>query len=219
MGKVPAIRHGDTVVTECAAICAYLADAFPAMLMARDPTARAILMIVSAPVYMAAILGGPNSRAHLATNAAPRLARLCRRVGGRPWRMGDFTEGELAAMSWACELMGLAETAARFGDRVLWLNFEAFLDDPSVGLAAALTRLHGHTDQGDVAAMLRSPDLGRYSKAPEHPFDADQRRRILVQARIEHGREIERGLAWLERAGAAHPAIAAAGMAGAAHLA
>lgn len=29
MGKVPTIRHGDTVVTECAAICAYLADAFP----------------------------------------------------------------------------------------------------------------------------------------------------------------------------------------------
>ncbi len=29
MGKVPALRHGTTVVTECAAICAYLADAFP----------------------------------------------------------------------------------------------------------------------------------------------------------------------------------------------
>ena len=29
MGKVPAIRHGEHVVTECAAICAYLADAFP----------------------------------------------------------------------------------------------------------------------------------------------------------------------------------------------
>lgn len=29
MGKVPAIKHGDQVVTECAAICAYLADAFP----------------------------------------------------------------------------------------------------------------------------------------------------------------------------------------------
>jgi glutathione S-transferase len=29
MGKVPTIKHGDTVVTECAAICAYLADAFP----------------------------------------------------------------------------------------------------------------------------------------------------------------------------------------------
>jgi glutathione S-transferase len=29
MGKVPAIRHKGQVVTECAAICAYLADAFP----------------------------------------------------------------------------------------------------------------------------------------------------------------------------------------------
>ncbi len=29
MGKVPALRHGETLVTECAAICAYLADAFP----------------------------------------------------------------------------------------------------------------------------------------------------------------------------------------------
>ena len=29
MGKVPVIRHDDTVVSEAAAICAYLADAFP----------------------------------------------------------------------------------------------------------------------------------------------------------------------------------------------
>ena len=29
MGKVPAIKHRDRVVTECAAICAYLADVFP----------------------------------------------------------------------------------------------------------------------------------------------------------------------------------------------
>src|SRR6266700_7529581 len=29
MGKVPALKHGDTVITEAAAICAYLADEFP----------------------------------------------------------------------------------------------------------------------------------------------------------------------------------------------
>ena len=29
LGKVPAIKHRDHVVTECAAICAYLADVFP----------------------------------------------------------------------------------------------------------------------------------------------------------------------------------------------
>lgn len=29
MGKLPSIKHGEHVVTECAAICAYLADVFP----------------------------------------------------------------------------------------------------------------------------------------------------------------------------------------------
>jgi glutathione S-transferase len=38
MGKVPALRHGDTVVTEGAAICAYLADAFPQAGLAPAPT-------------------------------------------------------------------------------------------------------------------------------------------------------------------------------------
>ncbi|HWA45827.1 MAG TPA: glutathione S-transferase family protein [Hypericibacter adhaerens] len=40
MGKVPAIRHGDTIVTECAAICAYLADAFPQAGLAPPPGDR-----------------------------------------------------------------------------------------------------------------------------------------------------------------------------------
>ncbi len=40
MGKVPAIRHGDVVVTECAAICAYLADAFPDAGLAPPPAER-----------------------------------------------------------------------------------------------------------------------------------------------------------------------------------
>jgi glutathione S-transferase len=38
MGKVPAIRHGDTVVTETAAIVAYLADMFPEAGLAPPPT-------------------------------------------------------------------------------------------------------------------------------------------------------------------------------------
>jgi glutathione S-transferase len=40
MGKVPAIRHGEVVVTEGAAICAYLADAFPQANLAPPPGSR-----------------------------------------------------------------------------------------------------------------------------------------------------------------------------------
>lgn len=40
MGKVPALRHGDEIVTEAAAICAYLADVFPAAGLAPPPGSR-----------------------------------------------------------------------------------------------------------------------------------------------------------------------------------
>jgi glutathione S-transferase len=40
MGKVPALRHGDVAVTETAAICAYLADAFPRAKLAPPPGHR-----------------------------------------------------------------------------------------------------------------------------------------------------------------------------------
>jgi glutathione S-transferase len=40
MGKVPAIKHGETVVTEGAAICAYLADVFADKGLAPPPTSR-----------------------------------------------------------------------------------------------------------------------------------------------------------------------------------
>ena len=41
MGKIPAIRHGEAVVTEAAAICAYLADAFPEAGLAPPPGDKA----------------------------------------------------------------------------------------------------------------------------------------------------------------------------------
>jgi glutathione S-transferase len=40
MGKVPTLRHGDAVVTECPAICCYLADAFPDAGLAPPPGDR-----------------------------------------------------------------------------------------------------------------------------------------------------------------------------------
>lgn len=46
MGKVPALRHGDAAVTEAAAICAYLADAFPQAKLAPPPGDR-----LRAPYY------------------------------------------------------------------------------------------------------------------------------------------------------------------------
>jgi glutathione S-transferase len=57
MGKVPAVVHDGKVVTECAAICAYLADAFPEARLAPDVADRADyyrwLFFTSGPVEQA----------------------------------------------------------------------------------------------------------------------------------------------------------------------
>ena len=58
MGKVPTLCHGETVVTECAAICAYLADAFPDAGLAPPPAARGayyrMLFFAAGPLEMGA---------------------------------------------------------------------------------------------------------------------------------------------------------------------
>jgi hypothetical protein len=179
-------------------------------LMGRSPSARAIAMFVAPQVYVAGMLAGPASRASLPVMAPARLARLHRRPGAALWRLDAVSEGELAAMAWTCEIMSLAAAAAAFGPRVKWIDFSTFLADPARGLAACLLHLHGRADEGAVAAMMASPHLRRYSKAPEHPFDRNLRRRVLEQAMIDHAGEIARAVAWLNAAGRAFPTVAAA---------
>ena len=67
MGKVPAIRHGDTIVTEAAAICAYLADVFPEAGLAPLPGSH-----LRGPYYRWLFFGaGPIEAAN--TNKALKL--------------------------------------------------------------------------------------------------------------------------------------------------
>jgi hypothetical protein len=49
--------------------------------------------------------------------------------------------------------------------------------------------------------------MRRYSKAPEHAYDAALRRAVLDEARALHGEEIRRGLSWLEDAAAEYSAV------------
>ncbi|MEO8813547.1 MAG: hypothetical protein ABI376_11625 [Caulobacteraceae bacterium] len=180
------------------------------VLMERSPTARALLMVTAPHIHIAGILGGHASRGEMAALAPARLARLNARLGGGAFALEAMSQGERAAMGWTSEIMALAAAANAFPGRVMWLNFERFLERPEPTLAAALGHLHGAADPAGVTAMARSPHMGRYAKAPEHAFDAAARAGVLGEARREHGGEIDRGIAWINAAATAHPAIAAA---------
>ena len=173
------------------------------------PQARALLMTTSPEVYLATLLSGPNSRVELGDAAPNRLARLQRRLGADPWPVGALSIGELAAMSWACEMSALDAAAARHPTRVRWIDFDAFLAAPADGLAGVLTFLGLDSGEDRVAAVLRSGYLERYSKAPEYAYGPQLRREVLAAGRTELGAEIAKGMRWLEAA-AQWPQIAAA---------
>ena len=90
MGKVPALEHGDAVITEAAAICAYLADEFPARQAQRadrqSAPRRLSQMAVLRPELHRA--GGHGPRLPAQGGGAPRRARL------RRLRHGDGRAGE-----------------------------------------------------------------------------------------------------------------------------
>jgi hypothetical protein len=166
-------------------------------ILARPSAPRALLLFVPPEVYLATILGGENSRQEARLLAPTRLARLHARMGGERWKLAALREGEIIAMAWACEMGALSAAAEIAKDRVLWLNFEEFLVDPLRSLSAAFRHFGIAASAADCEAILAGPDMHRYSKAPEHAYDAALRRDVLDQARKEHAVDISRGLSWL----------------------
>lgn len=108
MGKVPALKHGDTVITEAAAICTYLADEFPGAKLS---------IPVGTPrrgVYLKWLFFGPSCiEPAVIDRAAPRkeearrgmlgygdfdtvMSVVAQAVAKRPWLMGEqFTTADV----------------------------------------------------------------------------------------------------------------------------
>jgi len=173
--------------------------------LARPYRPTAIFMFVPAEVYLATILGGPNSRREAGILAASRLARLRRRLGAE--EISVSSEGQSIALGWACEMTALAAARPVSPERVRWLDFDRFLADPQNALAACFGHLGIAASEDQLREILAGPDMRTYSKAQEYAYDAKLRADVLNQARAEHGGEIKQGLEWLERAAKEFPAI------------
>jgi hypothetical protein len=200
-------RPEQTALVKATSFVSELADD----LLRRDARARALVMGAAPPSYLRGILGGPASRQELALMAPRRLARLERRLGRQlGGAIALRSEGETAAMTWLCETLCLHTAAERHGARVLWLDFDRFLDAPAAGLDAAFAHLGAAIEPGFVAGLVAGPLMRRYSKGPEHAYDANLRREVQAQAEREHGAEVRAGMDWLQRMANAHPDALAA---------
>ena len=116
MGKVPALKHGDTIITELAAICAYLADEFP------DAKLNVPVGTPRRGVYLKWLFFGPGClEPAVIDRAAPRKEGARRAMLG----YGDF-DTTMNVMAKAVEkgpwLMGEQFTAADvvIGANIRW---------------------------------------------------------------------------------------------------
>ncbi len=134
MGKVPAIKHGDIVVTEGAAICAYLADSFPEKGLAPppgDPTRGTYyrwLFFAAGPVE-AAVTGkslgllAPEDKKGMAGYGSfeDTMNALEKAVSGGPYICGDqFTAADVyvgSQIGWGM-MFGSIDKRTAFADYV-----------------------------------------------------------------------------------------------------
>jgi hypothetical protein len=171
-----------------------------APILSQVPAAKAIFVFAAPETYLATILGAPNSPKEALMLADSRLMRLHGHIGESRWNVAGLSDGEMIAMSWACEMTSLAAAAEVAGERAEWLEIDALLQAPAEALARAFGHFGIEADQGQIDHIVSGPELRRYSKAPEHAYDASLRRDVLEHARREHAEEISRGLRWLAKA-------------------
>ncbi|MBN7795308.1 glutathione S-transferase family protein [Parahaliea mediterranea] len=124
MGKVPALVHGDTVITELAAICAYLADQFPGkgLAPAVDSPLRGCyyrwLFFVAGPVEIAMSaktynwrIDDDNASSVGCGKTGDTADTLERAVAGESYLCGDrFTAADLLLASYLAFEMQVTKT-------------------------------------------------------------------------------------------------------------
>jgi hypothetical protein len=175
------------------------------LFLERVMTSRAIFMFVSPLTFLKSLLDGAMS--DITDQADRRLRRLHRRLGAAPWEVDKLSAGECVAMSWLSEMFALHTAGALFRDRILWIDFDRFLEAPNRGLAAALRHFKATDSQEATEKILSGPDMLRYAKAPAYSFDTQKRAQLLQQSEQRHASEIRKGLDWLDRAQAANSLV------------
>ena len=156
MGKVPAIRHDGVVVTEGAAICAYLADAFPAAGLAPSPADRGDyyrwMFFAAGPIEQAVtnhamgVVPDEQKQRMVGYGSFDRTIAVAEAaIAGREWIAGDrFTAADVvfgAQIVWGTQFGTIPklDAFARYAERLTGREAykrAAALDDAAIAAAA-----------------------------------------------------------------------------------
>lgn len=167
-------------------------------------TRRSLFVYASLPRYIETILAGEASLRETHHLAPLRIQRLQHRLPGFDVPLWKLTPTQKIAMSWLCEMTALLDAARRADGRVMWLDFDRFLNKPSERLLQVAQFFERDLNRDESDALTRGPIMSTYSKAPEHSYSTDLRRQLLEQARSAHKPSIDEAVAWVDDIAAVH---------------
>lgn len=173
------------------------------------PQSRAICLNLGAEPYLATLLAGQNSAEDLRGHGPGRMRRLQTRCTVPLGPLHQLSLGELAALGWLVETATQQDAMRRFPERVMAIDFDAFLAAVTDGMDRILSHFSLQRDERYLAGVGASPVLLRYSKAPERPYSPADRRLLLRESRRDNAAEIRQGMAWLERLARSDQSLAA----------
>ncbi len=164
-------------------------------IVCQHPAARAILLYVPLETYLAGMLGKLTPAADLRTQAEAKLADWQAIPGAAPLSVDALDTTQLATLAWLSSMYFLLAAATTFPRQVLLLDFEMLLADAEASLALCASFMGLETE---TAVILDAwPDISAgYSKQPDLPYSAFNRRATLQRGRTARSCDIERGMAW-----------------------
>jgi hypothetical protein len=180
-----------------------------APILAQTAQAKAIYLNVRPESYLATLLAGANSPLDLRGHGPERIRRLQSRCDAPVSPLHALSLGEVAAMSWLVESWTQRDAVERFAERVLPLDFEAFLADVGGAMRRIAAQFELSLDERQIFAATGGAAMARYSKAPEYAYSPALRAQILAEARRNYRDEIRKGMTWLERMARADSAVSA----------
>ncbi len=186
-------RPGQSAVIKATSTC----NALIRPLLEPHPTSRALLVYVDLETYLAGMLGRQTPALDLRGHLPARLEDWGRMADAPPLEAESLDEPRLAALAWLTGMRHLAVAAQALAQQVRLLNFETFLAAPE-GQLMALAEWLGYGADGP-ALLAAWPEVANgYSKQPEQPYSAFNRRRTQARGRTHRGGEIEMAFRWAE---------------------
>lgn len=175
--------------------------------MRLHPDSRALWLDMALEPWLATILKSPGSIADVVVATPERMRLLAAGNGALARELRDLAPHRQCALGWCAERVRRMRLSAAARGRVLHVDFDDLLARPEAVLLAIAAHLD--LDVARIAGALASPWWGRYSKAGEHAYAADDRDADLRLARERQHDAIGDARSWLDELVSRHPGLAA----------